>query len=176
MPDRPVAIIASEALARPPVSGFPADLAGKPAGREKRPLGDLFGLANFGVTLTRLAPGAAASLRHAHSRQDGFVYTLEGRPVLLTDAGETPPAPGLCAGFAAGSGDAHRPVNGGTTDVLIPKVGCRTPLDRVTYPEDDLAGEADAARRFHDRRPVPSYGRDAAIGEDCHAIARLHRR
>ena len=32
------------------------------AGREKRPLGDLFGLTNFGVKLTRLAPGALSAL------------------------------------------------------------------------------------------------------------------
>jgi uncharacterized cupin superfamily protein len=77
---RPIAIIAGEAPARPPVNGFPADLAGKLAGREKRPLGDLFGLANFGVKLTRLAPGAASSIRHAHSRQDEFVYNPGRRP------------------------------------------------------------------------------------------------
>ena len=152
MPDRPVAIIASEAPARPPVSGFPADLADKLAGRQKRPLGDVFGLANFGVNLTRLAPGAASSMRHAHSRQDEFVYILEGTPVLVTEAGETPLAPGMCAGFAAGTGDAHRLVNRTASDVLLLEVGCRTPLDRVTYPEDDLAGEADAAGRFHYRR------------------------
>ena len=127
MPDRPVAIIASEAPARPPVSGFPADLADKLAGRQKRPLGDVFGLANFGVNLTRLAPGAASSMRHAHSRQDEFVYILEGTPVLVTEAGETPLAPGMCAGFAAGTGDAHRLVNRTASDVLLLEVGCRTP-------------------------------------------------
>jgi len=44
MPDRPIAIIASEAPARPRPGGFPADLAAKLAGRDKQPLGDLFGL------------------------------------------------------------------------------------------------------------------------------------
>lgn len=63
-------------------------------GREKRPLGDLFGLRNFGVNLTRLAPGAISALRHAHSKQDEFVFVLEGHPTLVTDKGETPLAPG----------------------------------------------------------------------------------
>ena len=52
------------------------------AGRVKRPLGDLFGLANFGVNLTTLRPGAVSALRHAHAKQDEFVYMLEGRPTL----------------------------------------------------------------------------------------------
>lgn len=33
-------------------------------------LGDLFGLTNFGVNLTRLAPGGQSALRHAHGKQD----------------------------------------------------------------------------------------------------------
>lgn len=134
MPDRPVAIIASEAPARPPVSGFPADLADKLAGRQKRPLGDVFGLVNFGVNLTRLAPGAASSMRHAHSRQDEFVYILEGHPVLVTEAGETPLAPGMCAGFKAGTGDAHCLVNRSAADAIYLEVGDRSPGDGVSYP------------------------------------------
>jgi uncharacterized cupin superfamily protein len=50
------------------------------SGREKRALGDLFGLSNFGVNLTRLTPGAYSALRHAHSKQDEFVYILAGHP------------------------------------------------------------------------------------------------
>jgi uncharacterized cupin superfamily protein len=46
--------------------------------REKRPLGDLFGLTNFGVNLTRIRPGGESALLHCHSKQDEFVYLLEG--------------------------------------------------------------------------------------------------
>jgi uncharacterized cupin superfamily protein len=108
------------------------------AGREKRPLGDLFGLRNFGVNLTRLEPGAVSALRHAHSRQDEFVYILEGEPTLVTNAGETPLRPGMCAGFRAGSGDAHHLVNRGTGYVVYLEVGDRTPGDAASYPDDDL--------------------------------------
>jgi len=108
------------------------------AGRRKQPLGDVFGLKNFGVNLTRLAPGAVSALRHAHSRQDEFVYVLQGRPTLHTDAGRTGLEPGMCAGFRAGTGDAHRLVNETEEDVVYLEVGDRTAGDEGSYPDDDL--------------------------------------
>ena len=143
----PIAIVAAEAPPRPRPSGFPADLLAAIGGREKRPLGDLFGLRNFGVNLTRLPPGAASALRHAHALQDEFVFVLEGTPTLVTEAGETPLAPGMCAGFRAGSGDAHRLVNRGGADAVILEVGDRMPGDAVDYPDDDLMARPDAAGR-----------------------------
>ena len=68
-------------------------------GREKLTLGDLFGLINFGVNLTQLAPSAVSSLRHAHTTQDELIYILEGHPTLHTDEGRTHLSPGICAGF-----------------------------------------------------------------------------
>src|SRR5690606_18168768 len=69
---RPVAIEARDAALRP--STIPAAFADRFRGREKRALGDAFGLTSFGVNLTRLKPGAQSALRHAHARQDEFVY------------------------------------------------------------------------------------------------------
>src|ERR1700704_6223353 len=97
----PAAIVAAEAALRTKPSNYPEPFASRVAGREKRPLGDVFGLSNFGVNLTRLKPGAISSVRHSHTRQDEFVYVLEGHPTLVTDAGETPLAPGMCAAFKA---------------------------------------------------------------------------
>jgi uncharacterized cupin superfamily protein len=108
------------------------------AGREKRPLGDLFGLTNFGVNLTRLASGAISALRHAHSKQDEFIYILTGRPTLITDAGETPLSPGMCAGFKAGTGNGHQLVNRTNDEVTFLEIGDRTAGDVGTYPDDDL--------------------------------------
>ncbi len=147
MADRPPAIDAAAAPPRARPSGYPADLAAKLGTREKRPLGDLFGLRNFGVNLTRLPPGAASSLRHTHALQDEFVYVLEGTPTLVTEAGRTPLRPGMCAGFAAGSGDAHHLVNETTADVAYLEVGDRTRGDSVDYPEDDLMVRPDAEGR-----------------------------
>lgn len=133
-----VAIRAADAPPKAKQSNYPEPFAAMVAGRLKRPLGDVFGLKNFGVNLTRLAPGAISALRHAHTVQDEFVYILEGSPVLVTDTGETPLAPGMCAGFKAGTGDAHHLVNRGSTDVVYLEIGDRNPGDGATYPDDDL--------------------------------------
>lgn len=134
----PIAIRAEEAPARPAPTGFPPDLMEGLHGRVKRPLGSLFGLANFGVNLTRIPPGGASSLRHAHQKQDEFIYVLEGTPVLVTDAGETPLVPGMCAGFPAGTGNAHHLRNPGPGDAVYLEIGDRSPGDVVTYPDNDL--------------------------------------
>jgi uncharacterized cupin superfamily protein len=106
-----VALVALDAPKRVKPSNYPQPFASQMDGREKRPLGDLFGLTNFGVNLTQLAPGAVSSLRHAHTKQDEFVYVLQGHPTLHTDEGRTRLSPGMCAGFKAGSGNGHRLVN-----------------------------------------------------------------
>lgn len=133
-----IAIIAAQAPARTKLSNYPEPFAARMIGREKRTLGDLFGLSNFGVNLTHLAPGAASALRHAHSRQDEFVYILQGQPTLITDEGRTDLQPGMCAGFKAGSGNAHHLLNETSDEVVYLEVGDRTPGDEVTYPDDDL--------------------------------------
>jgi uncharacterized cupin superfamily protein len=155
--DFPIAIVAAEAPLRQKNSNYPEVFLPVVAGRSKRPLGERFGLQNFGVNLTRLAPGAASALRHAHSLQDEFVYVLEGRPTLRTDAGETELAPGMCAGFRAGSGDAHQFVNRSAEDVLLLEVGDRTPHDTATYPDDDLTAAAgpDGKWRFARKDGTP---------------------
>jgi uncharacterized cupin superfamily protein len=136
--DRPVALVAAEAPPRAKSTNYPEPFATRVAGRVKRPLGDLFGLTNFGVNLTTLKPGAVSAQRHAHTKQDEFVYILEGTPTLVTDAGRTTLEPGMCAGFKAGSGDAHHLVNETTLDVVYLEIGDRTPGDSATYPDDDL--------------------------------------
>ena len=135
---KPVAVMAADVPARSKRSVYPEPFASRMLGREKAPLGDLCSLANFGVNLTRLAPGACSALRHAHAVQDEFVYILQGRPVLVTDAGDTPLQPGMCAGFKAGTGDGHHLVNRSNEEVVYLEVGDRSAGDRVTYPDDDL--------------------------------------
>jgi uncharacterized cupin superfamily protein len=137
--NRPVAMVAADAAPRARATNYPALMASRVAGRVKRPLGDLFGLTNFGVNLTTLKPGAVSALRHAHIRQDEFVYILEGRPTLVTDAGRTALKPGMCAGFKSGTGDAHHLVNETAEDVIYLEIGDRTPGDSATYPDDDIA-------------------------------------
>ena len=158
MPDRhaPVAITTLDAPVRVRPSNYPEPFASRMAGREKRPLGDLFGLTNFGVNLTRLAPGAVSSLRHAHSRQDEFVYILHGHPTLVTDACRTALAPGMCAGFRAGTGDGHHLLNETHEVVEYLEVGDRTPGDQGSYPDDDLVAVLEDGRwRFTHKDGTP---------------------
>ena len=138
---RPVALGAAEAPPRARSSNYPEPFFSRMLKRDKRPLGDLFGLTNFGVNLTRLAPGGESALRHAHLKQDEVVYILEGRPTLITDAGRMGLKPGMCAGFKAGTGDAHHLVNETDEGVVYLEIGDRTPGDAASYPDDDIVAE-----------------------------------
>lgn len=138
----PIAVRATDVPARVRKSVYPEPFASRMQGREKRVLGDLFGLRNFGVNLTRLEPGGCSALRHAHALQDEFIYVLEGQPTLLTNAGATPLASGMCAGFRAGTGDAHQLVNETDQVAVYLEIGDRTPGDQVSYPDDDLRAES----------------------------------
>jgi uncharacterized cupin superfamily protein len=146
---KPVALVAADVPARIRPSNYPSPFAERMAGRVKRQLGDLFGLVNFGVNLTRLAPGAQSALRHAHTLQDEFIYVLEGQPTLITDDGETPLRAGMCAGFRAGTGNAHHLVNRAAVDAVYLEVGDRLPGDGASYPDDDIqATMVEGAWRF----------------------------
>ena len=139
MTKRPIAIAAESAPARTKASNYPEPFATRMAGREKRPLGEVFGLTNLGVNLTRLAPLSVSALRHAHSRQDEFIYILNGHPTLHTDEGRSELSPGMCAGFKAGSGNGHCLINNTPDEVLYLEVGDRSTGDSASYPDDDLA-------------------------------------
>lgn len=131
-----LAVVAAEVPARLK-SAYPAPFAVRMTGRMKRPLGDAVGLKAFGVNLTTLAPGAVSALHHRHSRQEEFIYVLEGRPTLVLDEHELELTPGMCAGFPAG-GAAHHLHNRSHVPAVYLEVGDRTPSDAVTYPRDDL--------------------------------------
>ena len=135
---KPLAIWALEAQLRSRPSNYPQQFQPVVRGREKRPLGEYFGLTNFGVNLTRLKPGASSALRHAHTHQDEFVYVVEGNPVLVTNDGEEWLSPGMCVGFPHGTANAHHLVNRTRADVLYLEIGDRTPGDVATYPDDDI--------------------------------------
>ena len=106
--------------------------------RERRKLGDALGLKNFGVNLLRLPPGCASSQRHWHTKQDEFVFVVEGEVVLVTDAGEQVLTAGMAAGFPAGTGDGHHLVNRSTRDVHVLEVGDRTAADECDYSDIDM--------------------------------------
>ncbi len=146
---RLIAVRAEDVAPRTKPSNYPEPFASRMTGRLKRPLGDWFGLRNFGVNLTRLRPGAVSALHHHHSRQDEFIYVVEGEPTLFTDAGEIQLKPGMVAGFAAHA-TAHHLENRTHTDCVILEVGDRSEGDTVSYPEDDImaARDEDGQWRF----------------------------
>ena len=155
-PTLPIALVATDIPPRATLSIYPEPYASLMRGRVKRQVGDAFGLTNFGVNLTRLAPGAMSALRHAHAKQDEFVFILEGVATLVTDQGRTPVRPGMCAGFRAGTGDAHHLKNDSDQDVVYLEIGDRTPGDSAVWPDDDLQViEIDGKRRFAHRDGRP---------------------
>jgi uncharacterized cupin superfamily protein len=153
---KPIALEARLAPLRTKPSNYPEPFFSRMAKRAKRPLGDPFGLKNFGVNLTTLGPGGESALLHRHSKQDEFVYILDGNPTLVSDDTETVLHPGMCAGFPA-NGAAHQLVNRTERDVVYLEIGDRTPGDAGSYPKDDIQAVlgADGQWRFahKDGRP-----------------------
>ena len=120
-------------------------------------LGDAVGLSQFGVNLTRLAPGAWTSQRHWHSHEDELVWVLEGEVVLVEDEGETTLRAGDCAGWKAGVPNGHCLQNRAAKEAVILEVGSRLPdVDGCDYPDLDMvAWPGEAGYRHRDGSPYP---------------------
>jgi uncharacterized cupin superfamily protein len=129
-------------------SGYPEPFRSRMGDRAKKRLAAACGLGNLGVNLVRLGPGGQSALRHWHTLDDEFVYVLEGEVVLVTDGGEQVLGPGMCAGYPAGSRDAHHFVNRSERPAVYLEIGANTPGDNAFYPDDDLMWGADEAGEF----------------------------
>jgi uncharacterized cupin superfamily protein len=101
------------------------------------------GLADFGVNLTTLPPGAWTSHRHWHSQQDEFVWVVDGEVVLVEEAGETVLRTGDCAGFKAGVPNAHHLQNRSSADAVLLEIGSKRADDATEYPDVDAYANAD---------------------------------
>ena len=138
----------------------------RPAQRKRyhRRLADHAGLKNYGVNMVRVVPGGQSSARHAHTRQDEFVYVLEGELVMVTDAGRETVGPGTCIGFPAGTGDGHHFLNESQSDAVFIVVGDRAADDEASYPDIDLAWKSgpDGVKAYFrkDGTPYPPKPRD----------------
>lgn len=137
-------------------SFYPDEFKPVVSGREKTALGNLAGLTQFGVNLTRLKPGAASALRHWHESEDEFVYVLEGELTLVEEGAETVLRPGDAAGFRAGVANGHQFVNRSGRDGVYLEIGTRAASDRADYPDLDMIVVRDAAgMRFLHRSGEP---------------------
>src|SRR6516164_9621889 len=138
-------------------SSYPPPYAEVAKGREKAALGNVAGLTQFGVNLTRLKPGAASALRHWHENEDEFVYVVEGELVLIEDGGETLLRTGDAAGFKAGVPNGHQLINKTNRDAVYLEVGTRAPSEHAHYPDVDLdlVREADGTLRLSHKSGEP---------------------
>lgn len=119
-------------------SSYPAPYDKPCAEREKRALGDHFGLSDFGVNLVTLEPGVWSSQRHWHTHEDELIYVLSGEPTLVTDEGERQLRPGMCAGFPANNANGHVLINNTTERVTYLEIGSRNPDDDCHYADIDM--------------------------------------
>lgn len=107
-------------------------------GRSKQAIGNLGALPQFGVNLTRLAPGAASAHKHWHKNEDELVYLLEGEAVLVEDDGDTVMRAGDVATFKAGVENGHMLVNRSDKDVVFLEIGTRADEEVSTYTDPDV--------------------------------------
>lgn len=127
---------------RKKISSYPEKFLSIIGSREKRQLGDFFGISTFGVNLTRLPTNSQSSIFHKHSHQQEFIFILEGEVVLVFDF-IVPLVSGMCAGFLP-SGPPHNLVNRSSMDAWIIEISDRPKCDNIIYPKDDLAGKVNA--------------------------------
>ena len=117
---------------------YPEPYNGQMAGRSSRRLGQAAGLTQFGVNIVTLQPGAVASLRHWHLKEDEFAIVLTGELVLSEDSGETVMHPGDCAAWKAGVAEGHRFVNRSDAEASFLVVGSKSEGEVATYTEVDF--------------------------------------
>ena len=138
-------------------SGYPVTLRSRVLPRERRALGDALGLTKIGVNLTTLEPGKESSMRHWHSHEDEFIFVVEGEIVLRTDDGEQVLRAGECAGFPAGSPNAHQFVNRTATTARYLAISNRDDADRCHYPDVDLQWNAPEAPQQYSHKDGTPY-------------------
>jgi uncharacterized cupin superfamily protein len=119
-------------------SMYPPHLAARMGDREKRKLGDAFGLTQFGVNMVTLGPGGQSALRHWHSHEDELIYVLSGQVVLVSNDGEQVLRAGSVVGFPGGVANAHHLLNRSDEVAHYLEVGSRIEHDDAFYPDDDL--------------------------------------
>ena len=119
-------------------SGYPEPYRSRVLPREKRRLGDAFGLTRIGINQTTLPPGKESAMRHWHTHEDEFVYVLEGELVLRTGSGEQRLTAGMCAGFAAGVADGHQFINRSDRPAVYLEISNRDAGDEAHYPDPDV--------------------------------------
>jgi uncharacterized cupin superfamily protein len=125
------------------VSGYPAPYNLGRGHMRWQHFGDAGGLTDFGVAEEVLDPGGQSSQPHWHTREDEFLYVLEGALTVVEDGVETVLGPGDAAAWKAGTPVAHtlRNRSGAPARYLI--MGARRPDDVCHYPGLDMRATSD---------------------------------
>jgi uncharacterized cupin superfamily protein len=103
--------------------------------RTRRRLGKATGAERLGVNHCRLRPGQVSSRFHFHTREEEFVFILQGRAILRLGDAECELGPGDAVSFRPG-GPPHQLRNDFDEDCLYLDIGVRDSHDVVVYPED----------------------------------------
>jgi uncharacterized cupin superfamily protein len=94
-----------------------------------------FGLTRIGIHHQRLLPGHRSCYPHAESREEEFVFILEGEADACIDGWLHRVMEGDAVAFPAGTGITHNVINNGTADVRMMVIGQRgVPGNRLFYP------------------------------------------
>ena len=158
MSDKAQQAIHVRKIAGSSATSYPERFRREVSDRNKRALGDHFGLHQYGVNYVELAPGAWSAQRHWHTHEDEFVYVVAGELTLITDDGEQRLTPGMVAGFPAGVEDGHHLVNRSDASAAYLEIGARNPADEVFYPDIDLELRGDGSgKRIFMRRDGGRY-------------------
>jgi uncharacterized cupin superfamily protein len=94
-------------------------------------------------------PGKESSMRHWHTREDEFVYVLEGEVVLRTNAGEQVLTAGMGAGFKAGVEDGHQLINRSSRPAVLLEISNRDATDEGEYSDVDVDMRFSGGRVTH---------------------------
>jgi uncharacterized cupin superfamily protein len=96
-----------------------------------------FGLTRLGIHHVRLPTGRRTSFPHAESREEEFVYVLEGTPDVWLDGHLHHLKPGDSVGFPAGTGMSHTFINNSVQEAHLLVVGETARADnRIIYPKN----------------------------------------
>jgi uncharacterized cupin superfamily protein len=126
---------------------------------------DRFGLTRIGIHHQRLLPGHRSSYPHAESKEEEFVFILEGEADAWIDGWRHRVKEGDAVAFPAGSGISHNFINNGDADVRMMVIGQRgVPGNRLFYPRHIDRRERWGDYWWHDapQRPLgPHDGKPA---------------
>jgi uncharacterized cupin superfamily protein len=96
---------------------------------------DRFGLTRIGIHHQRLRPGHRSCYPHAESKEEEFVFMLEGEGDAWIDGWLHRVKEGDAIAFPAGTGISHNFINNGTADVRMMVIGQRgVPGNLLFYP------------------------------------------